>query len=117
MDLVEARTWLLDASKNQRLAISVITVTEIAGGMRSGERKHVNRLLNSMHIFPVSERIAWGAAELMRKYRRSHSVIGISDYLIAATALVEGLDLITLNIRHFPMFPRLKVPVGNPCSW
>jgi predicted nucleic acid-binding protein len=32
------------------------------------------------------------------------------DYLIAATALTEGLELATLNIRRYPMFPELTRP-------
>ncbi len=48
--------------------------------------------------------VAWKACELMRTYRRSHSGIGLGDYLIAATAVTEGLELATLNLRHFPMF-------------
>ncbi len=46
----------------------------------------------------------------MRRYRRSHGGIGLGDYLIAATADVNGLELATLNTRHFPMFPGLEPP-------
>jgi hypothetical protein len=46
----------------------------------------------------------------MQEYRRSHSGIGLGDYLIAATALTEGLELSTLNIRHYPTFPDLARP-------
>lgn len=78
--------------------------------MRSAERKEVTRFLASLHIFSVTERIAWKAAEWMRAYRRAHAGIGLGDYLVAATADVEGLDLATLNVRHFPMFPGLTAP-------
>jgi predicted nucleic acid-binding protein len=30
------------------------------------------------------------------------------DYLIAATAIVIDADLLTTNVRHFPMFTKLK---------
>ena len=30
--------------------------------------------------------------------------------LIAGTALTEGLELATLNLRHYPMFPDLARP-------
>jgi predicted nucleic acid-binding protein len=46
----------------------------------------------------------------MREYRRSHQGIGLGDCLIAATADVEGLDLATLNARHFPMVKDLEAP-------
>jgi predicted nucleic acid-binding protein len=106
-----ARDWLLDARRDTGpLAVSVVSVSEVAGGMRSPERRQVSRLLSSMHAFPVTERIAWRAAEFMRTYRRSHQGIGLGDYLIAATAEAEGLDLATLNVRHFPMIEDLQPP-------
>ena len=106
-----AREWLVQARLSSGpLAISVVSLTEIAGGMRSPERREVMRLLGSMRRFEVSEQVAWRTAVLMREYRRSHSGIGLGDYLIAATALTEGLELATLNIRHYPMFPELDRP-------
>ena len=92
------------------LAISVVSLTEVAGGMRSPELREVMRLLGSMQRFEVTEQVAWRAATLMNEYRRSHSGIGLGDYLIAATALTEGLELASLNIRHYPMFPELARP-------
>jgi predicted nucleic acid-binding protein len=32
------------------------------------------------------------------------------DYCVAASALVNGMELWTLNVRHFPMFQRLRPP-------
>ncbi|MDA8039965.1 MAG: type II toxin-antitoxin system VapC family toxin [Actinomycetota bacterium] len=106
-----ARDWLLSARRDTGpLAVSAITVTEVAGGMRSAEQRQVSRLLASLDTFGVTERVAWRAAEFMRTYRRSHQGIGLGDYLIAATAEVEGLDLATLNVRHYPMVEGLKAP-------
>ena len=92
------------------MAVSAVSPTEVAGGMRSAERRQVSRLLSSMRAFPVTERVAWRAAEFMRERRRSHQEIGLGDYLIAATAEVEGLDPATLNVRHFPMVKDLRAP-------
>lgn len=109
--LQPATDWLLSArTATGRLAASVITVAEITGGMRSGERRAVTRLLSSLHLVPVSERIAWRAGEMLRTYRRSHSGVGLPDYLVAATAELEGLELATLNVRHYPMFAGLTAP-------
>jgi len=105
-----AHEWLLEAGRTQELAISVVTVTEISGGMRSQEKSRVWRLLTSLRSEPVTYPIARRAGELMRTWRRSHSGIGTSDYLIAATALELGMDLATLNVRHYPMFPDLTPP-------
>jgi predicted nucleic acid-binding protein len=105
-----ARDWLVDARKAGPLAISVVSISELVGGMRSVERREVWRLLSSFRAEPATEIIARRAGEMMRRYRRSHSGIGLGDYLIAATADVKGLQLATLNVRHFPMFNELQPP-------
>ena len=106
-----ARDWMLMARRETgRLAASVVSVVEVAGGMRSHERRDVSRLFASLHPFAVDERTAWRAAELMRAYRRSHSAIGLGDYLVAATVEVQVCELATLNVRHFPMFEGLQPP-------
>lgn len=106
-----AAGWLARArTEKGPLATSVVSIAEITGGMRSAERRAVWRLLDTLHVESVNEVIARRAGELMRTYRRSHSAIGLGDYLIAATADVRGLELATLNTRHFPMFKGLRPP-------
>jgi predicted nucleic acid-binding protein len=82
-----------------------VSLAEIAEGMRPPERREVMRLPGSTPRFEVTEQVARRAAPLIQEYRRSHSGIGVGDYLIAATALTEGLELATLNVRRYPVFP------------
>jgi predicted nucleic acid-binding protein len=105
-----ARDWLVDARSRGRLSISVVSVSEIVGGMRSAERREVWRLLSAFRVEPATEIVARRAGDMMREYRRSHAGVGLGDYLIAATADVKGLELATLNVRHFPMFAKLRPP-------
>jgi predicted nucleic acid-binding protein len=105
-----ARAWLREARIAGPIAISVVSVTEVTGGMRSAERREVWSLLSSLRGEPVTDIIARRGGELMRRYRRSHTGIGLADYLIAATAEMRGLALATLNVRHFPMFADLQPP-------
>ena len=92
------------------MSVSVVSVTELTGGMRSHERSQVWCLLSALHVEHVTELIARQAGEHMRAYRRSHRGIALGDYLIAATAEERGLQLATLNIKHYPMFEDLQVP-------
>ncbi len=109
--VVAAHRWMREErSRAGPLAVSVISVAEITGGMRSGERREVWRLLSSLHVEDVTDLVARRAGELMRRYRRSHAGIGVADHLVAATAEVNGLALATLNVRHFPSFPDLTPP-------
>jgi predicted nucleic acid-binding protein len=106
-----ARDWLRHTrTRTGRLTVSVVTNAEIVGGTRSPERREVTPLLNSLRPPSVIDMIAHRAGELRRCYRRSHSAIGLVDYLIAATALVHGLELVMLNIKNFPMFADLEPP-------
>jgi len=106
-----ARDWLRDArARTGRLAVSVVTNAEIIGGTRTPERREVTRLLNSLRALPVTDMIAHRAGEFRRHYRRSHTTSGLVDFLIAATAGVHGLELATLNTKHFPMFDGLTPP-------
>ena len=105
-----AAKWLRATYRAEPIAVSVISVVELSGGMRSAERREVWGLLAIAQVLPATEAIARRAGELMRTYRRSHQGIGLGDYLIAATAIEDGCDLATLNTRHFPMFPTLKPP-------
>jgi predicted nucleic acid-binding protein len=110
-----ARTWMLDArARSGPLAVSAVSVAEIVGGMRSAERREVWQLFAVMQIESVSEVAARRAGELMRRFRRSHASIGLGDYLIAGTVETLGLELATLNVRHFPMFKGLRPPFAVP---
>ena len=95
------------------MAASVVTATEILGRMRSPERTAIARLLATLRLQPVNEVVARRAGELLREYRHSHAAIGLGDYLVAATAKVQGLELTTLNVKHFPMFEGLRPPSGS----
>jgi len=87
---------------------SVLSRVEIEGGMRSDERSGVARLFSALQMEAVSDGIATRAGALLREYRRSHSGIDLVDYVVAATALEHGARLLTLNVRHFPMFGGLE---------
>ena len=113
--LADARRWMTKArTSSGQLAVSAISVAEITGGMRSAERREVARLFGVLRVEPVTDAIARRAGEFMRQYRRSHSSIGLADYLIAATADVRGLELASCNVRDFPMFKVLRAPFKLP---
>jgi predicted nucleic acid-binding protein len=104
-----ATDLLLDAAGEGALA-SVISRTEIEGGMRSGERRDVSRLFDGLRLLPVTDSVARRAGCHLRQFRRSHPGIDLADYLIAATAEEEGAELATLNVKHFPMVEGLRPP-------
>ncbi len=105
---VEPATELVrSAVASDGAAASVVSRVEIEGGMRSGERGAVARMFAALDLLPVSDAVAVEAGRLLRRYRASHPGVDLADYLIAATATLAGAELLTLNVRHFPMFEGL----------
>jgi predicted nucleic acid-binding protein len=89
---------------------SEVTRVEVMQGLRSHERSVAENFLAGVDWVPVSEPIARLAGELGRRYRRSHSGISVVNLIVAATAVHLGAELATANVRHYPMFPRLRPP-------
>jgi predicted nucleic acid-binding protein len=104
----DATQLIRDAVADRVAACSVLSRLEIEGGMRSGERSLVARMFSVLDLQPVSDIIAVRAGEFLRTYRRSHPGVDVVDYVIAATADVLGAELLTLNVKHFPMFKSLE---------
>ena len=104
-----ATDLLLHTPRAERL-VSVLSRVEIEGGMRSAERQQVAALFSYLRMRPVTDVIARRAGGYLRRYRRSHQGIDLVDYVIAATAEQFQADLLTLNVKHFPMVAELEPP-------
>ena len=90
--------------------ISAMTVGELYSGVREGnERAALEVFLQEFEIILISHEIARRGGLLCRDYRKSHGV-GLADALIAATAEIHHLELVTLNQKHFPMLDKVIVP-------
>lgn len=114
------RAWVADRSPSD-LYLSAITVLEVEVGIGriarrdalQGERLQAwfdNELLDSFagRILPIDVPVARRAARLHVPDPRPER-----DALIAATAAVHGLTVVTRNVRDFAV---LEVPVLNPWS-
>ena len=91
------------------IVISSIAVTELYAGVRMHERETLDTFLTLFHIVPVNHELALVAGLLRRDYGPSHG-LALADAVIAATAQQHDAELVTLNVRHFPMFPDLAPP-------
>ncbi|MCZ7533796.1 MAG: type II toxin-antitoxin system VapC family toxin [Acidimicrobiia bacterium] len=105
---VAATALLVDASLSRQAACSVLTRFELLSGMRSDERSPIRQLLDSLTNLEVTQEVATRAGEWARSFRKGHEGISSIDYLIAATAEIHGADLLTNNVKHFPMFEELQ---------
>lgn len=105
--LPEAIAWV--ERQEQRLFVSEVTRAEVLRGMRSHERSGVASSFAALSWLPVDEAVSTRAGALGRTHRASHH-LGVADLLIAATALEHGLELVTSNVKHYPMFDGLVAP-------
>jgi predicted nucleic acid-binding protein len=92
------------------LHASEITRLEVLAGMRPAEEEPTRLLLSTLAWHEVDAEVAEEAGALGRRWRPSHHAIDSADLAIAATAILTGAELLTLNVRHFPMFPNLRAP-------
>ncbi|MXZ73334.1 MAG: type II toxin-antitoxin system VapC family toxin [Acidobacteria bacterium] len=92
---------------SESIVVSTINVAELYAGVRGGadgaEQSALDRLLALFRVIPVSSGIARLGGLYRRDYGRSHGV-GLADAVVAATATVEEAVLMTLNVKHYPMF-------------
>lgn len=91
------------------LHLSTITVAELYAGIRENERAVLNQTLALCEVHPVSMPVAERGGLWRRDYRASYGV-GLNDALIAATAVLAKLPLVTLNAKHYPMLDSVEIP-------
>jgi toxin FitB len=77
-----------------RLSYSVITRAELFAGTTASDM--VQRLLGPFRELPVDREVAERAGRIRRESR-----LRLPDALVAATAIVHGLALVTRNRRDF----------------
>ncbi len=93
---------LLDQLRQQDdAAISVATRTEILARMRPREEPTTMALLNSLRNLPVTAEAADLAGRLIFRLARNGLQLSFPDALIAATAIVHDLAIVTPNATQF----------------
>jgi len=102
---------------NTEIAISVITLLELAHGVaradtpeRKAKRKQfIAELLTALPVHPVSAAIALRAGQMDGENQARGVRIPLADLLIGMTALELGYSVATGNVRHFQNIPGLQV--------
>jgi len=102
-----AATAFLKSHPEAGFRISVVSVAEFLEGFE--HTSEGERLLRAYARIDVDSRVAAQAAVFRRLLRRSGNLIGDFDILIGATAVVEGLPLVTDNREHFGRLPGLEL--------
>jgi predicted nucleic acid-binding protein len=95
-----------DFIATNRVAVSAISYVEVLGytGLTDEDALTFEGIFASIRIFDVVEPVIRRASELRRQRRMS-----LGDAIIAATALLHDLTLITRNIGDFNWVAGLRV--------
>ena len=100
----------LDALPEGR-AISRFSALELIVGARdSRDLTALDAFLSAFVVVPLREATGTRAYDLLKRYAKSHG-LHVFDSLIAATAIEEGLTLVTRNRRNFGMIEGLSLLV------
>jgi predicted nucleic acid-binding protein len=96
--------------EEETVLASEVVRFELLAGVRDDELEALEQFFSALSWVPVDEGVSRTAASLARKHRTAYSRIDDVDYLIATTALVLDAELLTTNVRHFPMLAGLRSP-------
>jgi tRNA(fMet)-specific endonuclease VapC len=99
------------------IAISTVTAAEILAGSeirrlsRGGHRisADVETMFRHVRILPFDMDAARIYGQIFARLRATGQSIGTSDLMIAATALANDHDMVTLNVREFSRVPGLHM--------
>lgn len=90
------------------IILSPIVVAELFAGVKGDDELSVlNNFISFFRIVPIETEIAKMGGLYKRDFGKSHG-IGLADALLAATAYQENAEILTLNIKHYPMVNDLK---------
>jgi predicted nucleic acid-binding protein len=101
-----ATRFISETIDRQSFYLSILSVIEFLGwhGHTDEEFVKCRELIELATILPVSKEVADKAVELRRARR-----IKLADAVLASTALVNSLSLVTTNTRDFKGIPDLQI--------
>lgn len=94
--------FIMKIGEQSNLFYSPLSKAEIYSGAFPDEYEKISLFFDRLQSIDITDDIGEKAGILLNKYRKSHN-IGIVDSLIAATAIYYNLNLVTGNIKHYPM--------------
>jgi tRNA(fMet)-specific endonuclease VapC len=100
-------------SEHSRFTISIITRYEILRGLKAkGAQQQAARFEDfcaKSRVLAITDDVVLQAADIYADLYKRGELIGDADILIAASALVNGLGIVTNNVEHFRRVKTLEV--------
>lgn len=89
--------------ENGEIAISAVTVAEITSKASVEEKEKLDLLMSEFGVLPVDQVVAEIAGTYRKEFARKQKRVYLLDCLIAATAKLYNLKLITHNFKDHLM--------------
>ena len=105
----KAKTLFYSLSRQFNVATSAVYYFEVFAGAKTNDLDFLNEMFKVIEILPFDKNGARKASELFQLLRRQNKLIDFRDLFISLTALLNGLALATLNLKHFDRIPGLKL--------
>lgn len=100
---------LLEREADSSLFITFTVAGELAAGASMETREAWEELIAPFAILTSTSDVSWQYGRLYRYLQRGGRLIGANDLWIAATALANGMPLVTRNVDHFDRVPDLSI--------
>lgn len=98
--------------ENGRMAISAITLAELAHGVEKSSDPArnlavVEDFVGRLTVLTYDAKAAWHYGDIRATLEKAGKPIGVNDLHIAAQARSQGLTLVSNNLREFERVPGL----------
>ena len=93
------------------LFISTVVEYEVELGMTPLHQEQWNSIRRRLKILPFESSMALAACKIKHDLKAKGIQIDLADLFIAATSIVNGVPLATLNRKHFDQIDGLKLLV------
>jgi tRNA(fMet)-specific endonuclease VapC len=93
----------------ETLVITFTVAGELACGKSASDLQYWRRLCRPYPVLPWTMDVAWQYGEIYRQLQGAGTLIGANDMWIAATALVNGMGVVTRNVGEFQRVKGLAV--------
>lgn len=103
------KRFLKHMSPEDELFIPTVVIVELYSGASTKDGRLVKKMNKTLSYFQrvlLTEDIAKRAGEI---YRDGEKHFSLGDYIIAATALNMGAEVVTLNEKHFRKIPGIRI--------
>jgi tRNA(fMet)-specific endonuclease VapC len=93
----------------ETFAITFTVAGELACGKSASDLQYWRRLCRPYPVLPWTKDVAWKYGEIYRELQSTGRLIGANDMWIAATAIVNGMGVVTRNASEFQRVAGLAV--------